>query len=83
MERTQIYLRKSQKKALGQLAERQGKALAEVVREAVDSYIAEKRSAPLDILKQTSGLWKDREDINSEEYLEKLRGDTNNRLKGL
>lgn len=83
MERTQIYLRKSQKKALGDLAERQGKALAEVIREAVDIYIVENKSAPLDILEQTSGLWSRRDDINSGVYLERLRSETNNRLKGL
>lgn len=82
MKRTQIYLRESQKDELDKLAAQTGKALAELVREAVDNYIAEKKITTENVLEQTSGLWKDRDDINSGEYLDRLRSDMDKRLEG-
>ncbi|MFZ0091859.1 MAG: CopG family transcriptional regulator [Solirubrobacteraceae bacterium] len=38
--RTQVYFTQQQRQALDELAARQGKTLAEVVREAVDAYLA-------------------------------------------
>ncbi len=40
-ERTQIYLTTEQRQRLDELASSQGKSLAQVIREAVDAYIAE------------------------------------------
>lgn len=82
MKRTQIYLRESQKEELDKMAAQTGKALAEIVREAVDHYIAEKRITTEIVIEQTSGLWKDRDDINSGEYLDRLRSDVDKRLEG-
>jgi hypothetical protein len=38
--RTQVYFTEEQRRRLDALAEREGKTLAEVVREAVDAYVA-------------------------------------------
>jgi hypothetical protein len=39
-QRTQIYLTAAQRESLDALGHREGKALAELVREAVDAYLA-------------------------------------------
>ena len=39
--RTQIYLSAEQRARLDELRRRDGKALAEVIREAIDAYVAE------------------------------------------
>ncbi len=44
--RTQVYFTAEQRRALDELARREGKTLAEVVREAVDAYVAQ---APPDL----------------------------------
>jgi Mlc titration factor MtfA (ptsG expression regulator) len=44
--RTQVYFTEEQRRRLDALARREGKTLAEVVREAVDAYVAE---APPDL----------------------------------
>jgi hypothetical protein len=38
--RTQIYLTVDQRRALDEIARREGKAMAEVVRDAVDAYLS-------------------------------------------
>ncbi len=38
--RTQIYLTVDQRRALDEIARREGKAMAEVVRDAVDEYLS-------------------------------------------
>ena len=50
--RTQVYFTEQQRRALDELAEREGKTLAEIVREAVDAYLAH---APEVLLDQTFG----------------------------
>lgn len=82
MKRTQVYLKESQKKELGLLAERTGKSLAELVREAVDMYIVDNSKSMDESILQTSGLWQSRDDIpDSVEYVDSLRGEMNNRLE--
>ncbi len=44
--RTQVYFTEEQRRRLDALAKREGKTLAEVVREAVDAYVAQ---APPDL----------------------------------
>ncbi len=39
--RTQIYLTAEQRRRLDQLGQRSGKSMAELIREAVDGYLAE------------------------------------------
>ncbi|HLG69073.1 MAG TPA: CopG family transcriptional regulator [Chloroflexota bacterium] len=41
--RTQIYLTEAQRARLDELGERQGKSLAELIREAVDEYLDEQQ----------------------------------------
>ncbi len=84
MKRTQVYLKESQKKELGLLAEQMGKSLAELVREAVDMYIVGNRKSMDESILQTSGLWQSRDDIpDSVEYVNSLRGEMNNHLEGI
>lgn len=53
--RTQVYFTEQQRRALDELAEREGKTLAELVREAVDAYLAQAPGDPEAILDQTFG----------------------------
>ncbi len=82
MKRTQIYLQESQKEDLDKLAIQKGKALAELIREAVDNYIAaNKLNKTEDHIIETSGLWKNREDIDSDGYINGLRNEFTKRLE--
>jgi predicted DNA-binding protein len=81
MKRTQIYLQESQKKELQKLAAIKGKALAELIREAVDLYLVENKLNVEDHIFEASGLWKNRDDIDSEEYVNNLRNELNKRIE--
>lgn len=60
--RTQIYLTKDQRAKLDALGRREEKTLAELIREAVDRYLEEKRWAdPKDALAVTFGACPDLE----------------------
>jgi len=80
MKRTQIYLLESQKEQLDKLARQKGKAIAEIIREAVDMYIVKYDKASEDHILSTKGLWKDRGDIDSQKYADELRNELNTRL---
>ncbi len=81
MDRTQIYLREGQKKELAMIAEEEEKALAEVIREAVDQYVNSKKYSNKNYILESSGLWKNRTDIDAGKYIEKMRKETNARLE--
>lgn len=53
--RTQIYLEESQRRSLDELTRVRGVSLAELIREAVDHYLAEEQLDPLTALKATFG----------------------------
>jgi predicted DNA-binding protein len=53
--RTQVYLTADQRARLDELRERDGKSLAQLVREALDAYIAESAADPTDALSATFG----------------------------
>lgn len=53
--RTQVYFTAQQRQALDELAQRDGKTLAEVVREAVDAYLAQAPGDPEVVFDQTFG----------------------------
>jgi Ribbon-helix-helix protein, copG family len=53
--RTQVYFTEQQRQALDELAAREGKTLAEVVREAVDAYVAQAPGDLEAVLDQTFG----------------------------
>ncbi len=57
--RTQIYLTHEQRKGLDTLRGRDGKSLAEVVREAVDAYLENQGATPTDALAATRGALPD------------------------
>ncbi len=82
MERTQIYLTSEQKKALKIIAEQKNAPLAEVVREAVESYITEQKPSKSERLNKARGLWKDRVDLDAVAYEKELRKELNKRLEG-
>jgi predicted DNA-binding protein len=69
----QIELTESEEKALDHLAQQTGKAPEVLIQEAVRRYLGQSwqedwRAA----LRQTQGIWKDRDDLPS---LEELRGE--------
>jgi len=53
--RTQVYFTRQQRQALDELAAREGTTLAEVVRAAVDAYLAQAPGDPEALLDQTFG----------------------------
>ncbi len=74
MKRTQIYLSDEQKDSLKKLSRQKSRPMAELVREAVENYIIENTKSELDRLKESEGIWSDRQDINdSAEYVNDMR----------
>jgi Arc/MetJ-type ribon-helix-helix transcriptional regulator len=64
MVRTQVYLTEEQERYLKQLAATSGRKQSELIREAVDGYLAERR--PKDwkaALEACFGMWADRDDV--------------------
>jgi len=53
--RTQVYLTEEQRERLDALREKEGRTLAELVREALDAYLAEAPGDPAEALDQTFG----------------------------
>jgi hypothetical protein len=53
--RTQVYLTREQRAQLDALGRREGKALAELVREALDAYLARAGADPDEALRATFG----------------------------
>jgi predicted DNA-binding protein len=72
MVRTQVLLTDQEKKALSALSLRLGRKQSELIREAIDSFLArfstEKRE---DIVDRLAGMWADREDSFTAESLRK------------
>lgn len=64
MFRTQIYLSEEERNGLKGLAEARGKTQSELIREAVDALLHRfGRERREDVLKQTAGMWKNRQDL--------------------
>jgi hypothetical protein len=53
--RTQVYLTSEQRERIEALRAREGKTLAEVVREALDAYLSDKPGDPREVLETTFG----------------------------
>jgi hypothetical protein len=64
MKQTQIYLTNEERKALRLIAERLDQSQSEIIRGAVDRYVARFQSENrLDLLRRARGMWKDRTDL--------------------
>lgn len=64
MIRTQIYLTKKEKKALHDLALQSGKRQSELIREAIDDFIAKSSQNRIEhVLNRVAGLWKDHQSV--------------------
>ena len=73
MVRTQVYLTEHQRNELASIATRLGKRQSEVIREAIDLLIERiSRHRRKAILREATGIWKDRTDLPD---FEKLRAE--------
>lgn len=64
MVRTQIYLTEAQRQNLQSLANQSGRKQSELIREAIDRYVASAASAEYPILiRRGAGLWRERADL--------------------
>ena len=78
MVRTQLYLDVRMHRRLRELADRQGRTVSDLVREAVwRAYGPVQSDERLTTLEGISGLWRDREDLDATDaYVRRLRRDT-------
>lgn len=81
MIRTQVYLTERQRRELELLSRAQGTSAAALIRDAVDAFLRARRLPNLEeTLRQTAGLWSDRQDIgDTEAYVRRLRGEWESR----
>ncbi len=64
MIRTQIYLSPVQQKALKALAARTGRTQSELIRDAIDRFVGQRKASERGpVVKRSAGLWKDRTDL--------------------
>lgn len=66
--RTQIYLTEEQRRKLDEIAVREGRSLAEVIREAVDRYVSTERVDLRRALDSTFGAMPDLEVPSRDEW---------------
>ena len=78
MVRTQLYLDDDVHRRLRELAQKQGRTISDLVREAVArAYGTEHEEVRTTTLEGITGLWRDRDDLGpSDEYVRRLRRDT-------
>jgi predicted DNA-binding protein len=71
--RTQIYLTRQQRARLDEIRRREGRSLAELVREAVDEYLHNSAPNVADALRETAGALPDL-DVPPREEWDRARG---------
>jgi predicted DNA-binding protein len=75
MAETEIILTEHERNALQEISERTGKTESQLIRDAVDRFIAlSKNEDRLILIRKARGIWKDRQDLSS---LEDLRREWN------
>jgi predicted transcriptional regulator len=82
MVRTQIYLTREQQGALERLASATGRRKSDLIREALDGYLARRRPGDWkEALRACAGMWADRDDVA--DLHERTRRESDERLKRL
>lgn len=78
MVRTQLYLDEDMHQRLREIADRQGRTISDLVREAVDrAYGGTAVDERLTTLEGVAGLWRDREELeDTDAYVRRVRRDT-------
>ena len=70
MAETEIILTEHERNALQEISERTGKTESQLIRDAVDRFIAlSKNEDRLILMQKARGIWKDRQDLSSVEDL--------------
>ena len=78
MIRTQLCLTEAQKRALEAISAQEGVSIAQVVRRAVDTYLAERSpTARAEQIRASAGAWAGRPEVTEEGlgYVQRLRGE--------
>jgi predicted DNA-binding protein len=82
MVRTQIYLTEEQQRHLERLADITGRRKSDLIREALDGYLAERQPKDWkEALEAVRGVWADREDLD--DFVRDLRAGWEKRLERL
>lgn len=84
MIRTQIYLTKKEKEAIEQLSDERKTTQSNIIREAIDEYVAKKKRESGEGSKSImdfAGLWKDKKDIPKVNKLRQGWSDRANRIE--
>ncbi len=72
MVRTQIYLTEEEREDLRKIAKETGKKQSELIREAVDEYVADRQAdKQLEIIDKIAGIWKNRTTVIDYEQVRK------------
>ena len=80
MVRTQIYLDERQKSALDKLCVERGASVSDLIRQAVDLFIAKASTDFDEALDLSFGIWQGRRKIGeSSEYVRKIRSEWDGR----
>lgn len=80
MVRTQVYLTEDQDRGLKRMAATSGKKQSELIRAAIEEYLAERRPKDWrEALEACFGMWADRDDLD--DFVPNLRREADQRLE--